>query len=103
VQYVPVMGLDGNPSMMALFGGMQGMQMGLPPVGRAGSRAGGHWFALHARRMAGRLAAALQLAGLRACEGSSAIQLEAGPLWKQLARNLACPWPVACHAIALTF
>ncbi|KAI3428065.1 hypothetical protein D9Q98_006449 [Chlorella vulgaris] len=32
LQYVPVMGLDGNPSMMALFGGMQGMQMGLPPV-----------------------------------------------------------------------
>lgn len=32
LQYVPVMGLDGNPSMMAFLGGMQGMPMGLPPV-----------------------------------------------------------------------
>ncbi|EFN58193.1 hypothetical protein CHLNCDRAFT_142040 [Chlorella variabilis] len=32
LQYVPVMGLDGNPSMMAFLGGMQGMSMGLPPV-----------------------------------------------------------------------
>ncbi|KAI7842903.1 hypothetical protein COHA_003415 [Chlorella ohadii] len=32
LQYVPVMGLDGNPSMMAFLGGMQGMPMGLPPA-----------------------------------------------------------------------
>ena len=36
LQYVPVMGLDGNPSMMAFLGGMQGMPMGLPPMGPDG-------------------------------------------------------------------
>lgn len=38
LQYVPVMGLDGNPSMMAFLGGMQGMPMGLPSVSVAGRR-----------------------------------------------------------------
>ncbi|KAL4443494.1 hypothetical protein ABPG75_011231 [Micractinium tetrahymenae] len=72
LQYVPVMGLDGNPSMMAFLGGMQGMPMGLPPVTGQLVGADGQLLAPDAAAAAIAAAAAAQPLGDAAAAGAPA-------------------------------